>query len=269
MRESGRVTVHGAELAFEHEPQGAGAPLVLLHAGICDRRLWDGVVERLTGRSWLRYDLRGFGESTLPEASYEPYRDLLGLLDARGIDRAALVGVSFGGGVAIDAAIAAPDRVAALVGVCTGPFGREWPDDLMRQAEDADRAAEAGDLEQAIELELRMWVDGPQRAPDELDPAQRELARDMNRAAWRAGNGGEGVEVQPLAVGRLDEIRAPTLVVDGELDQPHSRQGCRLLADGVPGARYVLMPGVAHLPPLEQPEAFVREVTDFLERAAV
>jgi 3-oxoadipate enol-lactonase len=269
VRESGRVEVEGAQLAFEHEPEGAGATLVLLHAGICDQRLWDGVVERLHGRPWLRYDLRGFGRSTLPDAAYEPYRDLLGLLGARGIDRAALCGVSFGGGVAIDAAIGAPDRVAALIGVCTGPFGREWPDDLMAQAEEADRAAEAGDVERAIELELRMWVDGPQRGPDAVDPALRELARDMNRAAWRAGNGGEGVELQPLAVGRLGEIRAPTLVIDGELDQPHSRHGCRLLADGVPGARYVLMPGVAHLPPLEQPEAFVREVAGFLAAAGL
>jgi 3-oxoadipate enol-lactonase len=269
MPESGRVAVEGTELAFEHEASGAGAPLVLLHAGICDRSMWDGVVDQLQGRPWLRFDLPGFGESGVPEGPYEVYRYVLGLMDARGIDRAVVCGVSFGGGVAIDLAVGAPERVAALIGVCTGPFGREWPDDLMAQAEEADRAATDGDLEQAVELELRIWVDGPHRGPDDVDPALRAHAADMNRAAWQAGGGGEAMELQPMALGRLDEIRVPTLVVDGELDQPHSRLGGQLLVDGIPNARLALMPGVAHLPPLEQPEEFARHVRAFLDAAGV
>jgi pimeloyl-ACP methyl ester carboxylesterase len=269
MRTTTRLEVDGAALAAEHEPAGEGAPVVFLHAGIADRSMWDGVVDHLAGRPWVRYDLRGFGESTLPDGPYQPHGDVIGVLDALGIERAVVCGVSFGGAVAIDTAIAAPERVAALIAVATGPFGRERDAALVAEMEAADQAADDGDLERALELELRIWVDGPQRAPDELDAALRERARAMNRAAWNAGMGGEPEVLEPLAVARLGEITAPTLVIDGELDQAATHAGCRQVADEVPNARLVVMPGVAHLPPLEQPEAFTGHVADFLARVGV
>jgi pimeloyl-ACP methyl ester carboxylesterase len=265
MREGGRILVHGAELRYERELDGDGTPLILLHAGIANLELWDDVVDELPGRPWVRYDLRGFGESSLPPGSYDVYRDLLGVLDALAIPRAVLCGISFGGGVAIDATLAAPDRVAGLIAACTGAFGGARDPDLAAQAEEADAAGEAGDIERAVELELRIWVDGPQRGPDELDPALRERARALNRSAWAAGMGGEGEALEPFAAGRLGEIACPTLVIDAELDQPSKHASCRQLADEIKGARLVVIPGVAHLPPLEAPAAFAGHVRSFLD----
>ena len=231
-----RLTVEGAELVVEHELGGDGTPLLLVHAGICDRTMWDGVVGRLEGRPWIRYDLRGFGESPPTEGTYLVYRDLLGVLDALGVERAAVCGVSFGGGTAIDTAIAAPERVAALIAVATGAFGRERDPALMAQMEEADEAGLGGDVERAIELELRIWVDGPERQPEDVDPALREHVRVMNGRAWA----GMDVDcqpdgIEPNAAGRLAEIVAPTLVIEGALDQPSSRAGCRQLAEEVAG----------------------------------
>jgi 3-oxoadipate enol-lactonase len=264
-----RLAVQGAELVVEHELDGQGVPLLLVHAGIADRTMWDGVVGRLEGRPWIRYDLRGFGDSALPDGAYVGYLDLLGVLDALGVERAAVCGISFGGGLSIDAAIAAPDRVAALVAVDTSPFGRERDPGLTAQMQEADAMGEAGDIDGAVELELRIWVDGPQRGPDELDPALRERARAMNRRAWDAGMGGDVDVLEPYAAGRLAEITAPTLVIVGALDQPSTHESCRQLAEEIPNARLAVMPGAAHLPPLEQPEAFARLVVDFLRDAGV
>jgi 3-oxoadipate enol-lactonase len=264
MREGGRILVHGAELRYERELDGEGTPLIMLHAGIANLELWDGVVDELAGRPWVRYDLRGFGQSSLPPGSYDVYRDLLGVMDALAIPQAVLLGISFGGGVAIDATLAAPDRVAGLVAVCTSAFGSERDPDLARQSEEADTIGEAGDIEGAVELELRIWVDGPQRAPDVLDPALRERARELDRTAWTAGMGGEGEALEPFAAGRLGEIGCPTLVIDAELDQPSVHASCRRLADGIPNARLVVIPGVAHLSPLEAPAEFAGLVQSFL-----
>ena len=148
---------------------------------------------------------------------------------------------------------------------CTGAFGRDRDPELSALSAEADAVGEGGDVERAVELELRIWVDGPQRGPDALDPALRERARALNRTAWAAGMGGEGEALEPFAVGRLGEIACPTLVIDAELDQPSVHVSCRQLADGIPGARLVVILGVAHLPPLEAPAAFAGHGRTFLE----
>jgi 3-oxoadipate enol-lactonase len=147
------------------EAAGDGPPVVLIHAGICDSRMWDPQWESFPrAHRTVRYDLRGYGRSPLEPVSYSHARDLIGLLGKLGIDRASLVGVSVGGRVAIEVCLARPDLVDALVLVGSGLPGHQWSDEVTRAWEAEEAAFERGDLDEAVELSLRLWVDGPRRS---------------------------------------------------------------------------------------------------------
>ncbi len=117
----------------------------------------------------------------------------------------------------------------------------------------------------AVELELRMWVDGPNRGPDAVDPAVREKVRDMNAALFaRDDTEGEEIRLEPPAASRLDEIRAPTLVVVGDQDIPDVLAAANVLTSGIPGAHKAVIPDATHVPNMERPKIFNRRVLDFL-----
>jgi pimeloyl-ACP methyl ester carboxylesterase len=133
-----------------------------------------------------------------------------------------------------------------------------------------DEAFEARDIERQIEEDLRMWVDGPTRTPEQVDPQVRERVRLMDARAyeiqWRDGAPIEAEDgwPDPPAVERLGEIQAPTLVIAGALDNPGTNAGTEALARGIPGARRAVIAGSAHLPPVERPDEFNQIVLDFL-----
>ncbi|HSF61365.1 MAG TPA: alpha/beta fold hydrolase [Gaiellaceae bacterium] len=260
----GVAPVNGGRLAYEVEGEGPG--LVLVHAGVCDRRMWDGVWPALTARHRVvRYDARGFGESGPARASFSPRADLVALLDHHGIGRAALCGVSFGGRIALETALEYPDRIGALALVCCAVDWDDAPDELRERIEEADEAGEEGDVERAVELELRIWLDGDGRAGP-LDPVLRESVRAMNLRAWGLAleSTGSAERLMPPASTRLGSVGVPTLVIAGEYDVPFMTESCRSLAVAVPRARFELLDGVAHLPPLERPDLFAPLLLDFL-----
>ena len=262
---SGIAPVSGGRLAYDIE--GDGPALVLVHAGICDRRMWDGVWPALAARHLVvRYDARGFGESGPVKDPFSPRADLAALLDHLGIGRAALCGVSYGGQIALETALEYPDRVRALALVCCTAAWDDAPDGLVERMEEAEAAGEGGDVDRAVELELRIWLDGDGRA-EPLDPELREGVRAMNLRAWELGLESTGSAERPMppASTRLGSVGVPTLVVAGEHDVPFMTESCRSLANAIPGARFELMRGVAHLPPLERPAVFAPLLLDFLQ----
>jgi 3-oxoadipate enol-lactonase len=243
---------------LEWDEAGSGPPILLLHSGITDRRMWDPQLELLADRYRLiRYDARGFGESGRIEAPYHPYDDAVAVLDAAGVDRATVVGSSMGGANAIDLAIARPERVSVLVAVGIGPRGRT-PDAQVRAGWDAVGAAyEAGDIERAIDLDTEMWVQ---------DPAIVAQVRAWNAEIFARDESDEHeLGLDPPAVDRLDEIQCRVLAVVGDRDQPFMVEGARALANGVARGRLAVMPGLTHLPSLEAPAAFNAILLDFLE----
>jgi 3-oxoadipate enol-lactonase len=261
------VQVNGAEI--HHDEAGAGHPLILLHAGICDRRMWDAQLSALAQHFHvIRYDLRGFGQTLMPPGPFSHLADLEGLMAALGIERAHLMGCSKGGSCALDLALARPEQVSALVLVCSSPSGyrpaEEVPESPQWPAVVA--AYNTGDLERAAELEVQVWVDGPRRTPDQVNLAIRERVREMDLIALRQEAAGLGQEqpANPPAAPRLAEVRAPTLVIIGDLDAPISLSSGEALAAGIPGARRVVIEGTAHLPNMEQPERFNEVVLNFL-----
>jgi pimeloyl-ACP methyl ester carboxylesterase len=258
---------------LHRETAGAGPAVVLVHAGICDSRMWDPQWRSLAeSHRLLRLDMRGFGRSPLPPERYSNARDLLAVMDAAGIGAAALIGTSLGGRVALEVALAAPERVSALVLVGAGLPDHEWSQQVRDYGAAEDAAIERGDLDAASELNVRFWVDGPQRDATRVDASVRDHVRAMQRRAldlqvpvW------EDAEEELLApdVGaRLGEIESPALVLVGEVDQPDIHTIAARLREGLPHVSSATIPAAAHLPSLEHPEAFDRLVTEFLAVSA-
>jgi 3-oxoadipate enol-lactonase len=265
----GSAPVNGTDIHYD--AAGAGFPLVLLHAGICDRRMWDEQMPALADHfRVIRYDQRGFGQTPMPLGPFAHLADLEGLLLALGIERAHLLGCSRGGSLALDFALAHPERVGGLVLVCSSPSGYQPPQPVPESAQVPDLIAafDAGNLERAAELEVQVWVDGPRRTPDQVSPAMRARVYEMDLQAMRieAASQGQEHERKPERPGaaRLAEVRAPTLVIIGDQDAPISLSSGEALAAGIPGARRMVMAGTAHLPNMEQPALFNGMVVDFL-----
>jgi 3-oxoadipate enol-lactonase len=260
-------------MTLHHEVAGDGPALVLVHAGICDSRMWDDQWRSFTGtHRVLRYDMRGYGRSPLPPEPYSNGRDLLDVMDAAGIERAALVAVSLGGSVALEVALAEPARVSALVAVGAGLPGHEWSAAAREFFDAEDSAIARGDLDAATELNVRFWVDGPQRAPDQVDASVRERVREMQRRAFDLQvDTWEQAEQRPLAsdlAARLAEIDQPTLVLVGADDQPDIRTIADQLVRTLPHAGFESIPDAAHVPNMERPEVFDRLVRAFLSAPA-
>jgi 3-oxoadipate enol-lactonase len=255
------------------EVAGEGPAVVLLHAGICDSRMWDAQWETFTrSHRVLRFDLRGYGRSPLEAGSYSHARDVLDLLAEHGMDRAALVGVSGGGRIALELAIERPELVTALVLVGSGLPGHQWSDALHAVWREEEAAFDAGDLDAAVEVSLRTWVDGPRRRPDEVEQPVRESVGVMQRRAYELERALDGqAEEEPLVpdlAERLSEIRAPTLVLVGEEDVADIHAIAQRLAAEIPGARFETIAGAGHVPNMERPEEFDRLVLGFLAEAA-
>ena len=271
MSEATWLDVEGATLAAEHEHRkgATGVPLVFLHAGVADGRMWqpqwDAFVEH---HPLLRYDRRGFGRTRVHEARpYSRTADLVAVLDAAGLQRSVLVGCSQGGRVALDLAVARPDRVAALVLVAPAVNGAPTPElqGAVKALSDAvDAAIEAGNVEAANQLEAQLWLDGPLGPRGRVGGAVRALFLDMNGIALAAADPGTAVD-EPSAWARLEQIGRPTLVVWGDLDLPHLQERCETLVQRIPGAKRVLLEGTAHLPGLEAPARFNAALAEFLQ----
>ncbi len=253
---------------LHHELAGSGSPVVLIHAGIADSRMWDPQWGAFSARHRvLRYDMREFGESAPPPGEFAHGRDLIELLERVQLGPSALVGASLGGRVALEVAVARPDLVRALVLVGPGLPGGEWSDDVRRYGEDEERLLRAGDVEGAAEVTIRFWVDGVGRTPEEVDAGVRDAVRRMQLRAYThmkdADPEAEVPTVKDVA-DRVGEIAVPTLLIVGDHDRPDIVRAVERLAGEIPGARLERMPGTAHLPSMEQPDRFTELVLGFL-----
>jgi len=257
-----------AGIAFDD--RGSGSPLVLVHAGVADRRMWDPQLPALANEHRvIRYDARGFGESLPPLGPWSQHTDLLGLLDELLIARTHLVGASMGAGIAVEAALARPSTIDSLI--LAAPGGAllgESPVELRPVWAAEVDALDRGDVAAAVEVNLRAWVDGPDREPGTVDPAMRAFVGRMQREAFELPEWDQEQtpehELSPPAVARLRELACPVLVVVGDADQPSIRSTAERIAAEAPGARLVVWPGVAHMLTLERPDEFAYLVLAFL-----
>jgi len=252
-----RANNGGVEIAFADE--GEGAPVLLIHGHTLDRRVFDPVVPPLlaAGLRVIRPDLRGHGRSDVPPRGYrfsDHAGDMAAVLDAAGVHRTAVVGFSLGGGVTLEMAIRMPGRVDALTLVDPvmpdRPFEAAFMDNLRRVA----RTARTDGIHAAM---VGPWMGSPLFAHSFTKPEVRNtvlgLVADFPGADYLASERDRADRDWKLP-DRLAEITAPTLVIVGGKDLPGFQAFAREAAEGIPGARLVVLPDCGHLVPLEEPQ---------------
>jgi pimeloyl-ACP methyl ester carboxylesterase len=239
-----------------HDEAGSGRAVVLLHAGIADRTMWSELLGDVAAAGFrvVAMDLPGFGEAAVAPGEQAPWMDVLDTMGALGIDRATLVGNSFGGAVALRVAAVAPERVAALVLVSSPAPGLEPSAELEAAWAEEEGALQRGDVEGAVRAVVDAWTQPG--APDEL----RERVAAMQRRGFelQAAAGDVAEAPDPLAEdpGALGRLGMPALVASGEADMTDFREGAEAMARALPDARLVTIEGAGHLAPLEAPERF-------------
>jgi 3-oxoadipate enol-lactonase len=256
------VEVEGGRIAFEVAGDGPG--VILMHAGLWDRRTWDAQYDVLARRSTVvRYDARGYGRSSLPKTRYSDLDDLGAVMEAAGLEDATLVGCSMGGTLATLFAIDRPARVRALVLVSSGLYGHRWAvgGGWERHGDQVEAAVARGDLRQAVDLDLRPWV--PMGTEDPAGARLRANARE--NAQLLTIDDDLSVAPEWTALERLEEIGVPTLILEGERDVPEFREIARMLAERIPGARLETVADADHVIHVRRPDEFNRLVLAFLD----
>ena len=261
--QSGYLDVNGARLYYEEV--GAGDAVVLLHGFSLDTRCWDGQFEPLA-RSYrvVRYDLRGFGRSSLPHGvPYSHVGDLGELLDRLGIEVPVLMGLSMGGGLAVDFAIANPRHLRGLVLVDSALGGYRWTDEESNHYREVIRRCR----EDSIESGRQYWLRDPMFAESMKRPSVAALFAEMvaGYSGWHWLNRNPEQSPVARAIQRLGEISVPALIVVGEKDIPDMHGMSDALAEGIPGARKVVIPDTGHLSGMESPQELNRLVLEFLK----
>jgi 3-oxoadipate enol-lactonase len=243
---------------------GKGLPVVLLHGFSLDLRMWEEQSAALTNHfRVLRYDMRGFGRSSLPTAqAYSHAGDLHELLSLLNALPAHLVGFSNGGRIAIRFALAYPQAVRSLTLVDSVLDGHAWSADWISLWGPIENTAKAGDMATA----KRLWLEHPLFAParERSDLAARLSEMVQDYSGWHWLHADPGVAQGAPAIKRLNEIRVPSLIVAGERDLPDLHRIADTLASGIVGAVRVQIPGVGHMANMEAPLDFNRHLSDFL-----
>jgi 3-oxoadipate enol-lactonase len=256
----GTVDVDHGRLRYQIS--GEGEAIVFLHGMGLDARMWDAEAVRFSRNHMVvRYDLRGFGKSTMPQAPFAHHADLCALLTHLSIDRAHVVGLSMGGGVAIDFALVHPEIVRSLVLVDTFVHGFKFQENAA-QMNAASAAAKTGGVAAGRAAWLANPLFAPARRSPEVDGRLRTMVEDYS--GWHWLNDSPQAPLNPPAWERISEIALRTLVVGGELDLVDFRVIADRLASEVPTATRKVIAGVGHMANMEAPEQFHDILATFL-----
>jgi len=253
-----------------YEQTGDGFPLVLSHAAFLDSRMFDGLVDLLAPHyRVIRYDMRGYGQSSPVKGPLCRRKDLASLLDHLGVTRAHLLGCSNGGEICLDLALEKPQLAASLTLVGSTPSGFRMEGAPPPKILEMMAAMQSGNLEQASELQIQIWLDSDSRQPDQVQPGLRLKALEMNRIPINQ-NTFFTADVRPLtpldppAVNRLEEVTCPVLITAGSLDHAEVLRAAAEMTDRIPNARQFIFKDCGHVPSYEKPDLFAKKLLEFL-----
>lgn len=263
---SGVLSVHEGNIFFEDS--GSGLPVVLIHAGYLDSRMWDGQMDSLTEKyRVIRYDVRGFGKSSKPRGNYSDASDLKALLDHIGIEKTVLVGVSNGGRISLDFTVENPDRVLALALVDSGVKGYESTEDpdtlwgsLGKLVSQYLSLRSKGKFRDAAEIDVDYWThllsgDARKKVLDMAAENVNTDADDPDRFQ---------VSPDPPAFERLSSLTMPVVIMLGDKDRKGILDIGEKLHEGITGSSIVFIKDADHIPVLTQPEKFRDALLRFL-----
>ncbi|MDH2905669.1 MAG: alpha/beta hydrolase [Methanomassiliicoccales archaeon] len=263
------LDVPGGKLAYE--VMGSGSPIVLLHEGITDRRMWNREFPLLArNHRVVRYDLRGYGGSEPASSDFSPVEDAVALIDRLHMERPLIVGPSIGGKIALDLTLAHPDRVGGLLLIAPGysgmdydhvPGGKSTFERDERLSKAAADAWAAGNLEEATEHLRQLWASALKESTLDLF---RVMVRDNAEEVFEERSGQHERREGMPAAARLNEIRVPTRILVGDRDNPVMPHCAHFLARGIAGASVQLVPGADHLLNLSAPDTFDAALSSFI-----
>ena len=261
------------DIRLYYEMDGEGSDLVFVHAGCADHRMWDKQFSTFAGHyRVLRYDMRGYGKSSLSTISFSNRNDLYELLETLGIQEAHFVACSMGSFAVTDFALEHPEKVKSLVLVSPALSGYQYEGQPPQPVLDMIEARKAGNLERAAELQAQIWADGPKRNSDQSNREVHELIRQMslNSLKLQADIIRETTflieePLTPPAMERLEQIKVPTLIIVGDLDDDTEMAIAEVLTTRINDAQKVIIKEAAHLPNMEKPEEFNQIVLKFLK----
>jgi pimeloyl-ACP methyl ester carboxylesterase len=251
--ESGFAEVNGTRLYYEMA--GKGTPLVLAHGLSLNRKMWDDQFSVLAKHyKVIRYDLRGHGNSSIPDKPYSQIEDLYQLLRHLRVEKAILIGHSLGGGDVIDFALTHPEKALALVTVGTSLGGFAYSDELgARYVERTTAAREKG-----VKGALQVWFNDPlfksAREKPKVWGRLEPILSEYSCVHWLKP--GLIARLDPPAIQRLSEIKVPTLVIVGEKDVSDFHHIADLLQTGIPKAEKEVIRGGGHMINMENPKTF-------------
>lgn len=250
--------------ALSYTVEGDGPPVVLVHDGLTDHHIWDGIAPALAaGHTVVRYDLRGFGQSPPPAGPFSEVEDLRRLLDHLGHARVRLVGLSWGARIAVEFALTHPERALALAAFSPPWPGHDWSPD-KRGYDEAEAAALAeGDLDTAVRLNLDMWLRGPSRTWSDVPAGLADRVRGPLRVSL-ANQPTVERHSQPGTSTPVTALTIPTLIGTGALDVPDFRAIAHRYATAIPTATLTTFPTAAHLIPLEAEAELLAALRGFL-----
>ncbi len=265
--QSGFISIHNAKLYYE--VAGMGTPLVTIHAGVADSRMWNNEFAYFAqSNQVIRYDMRGYGKSEPVEGEFSHLSDLDLLLKTLEIhEPIVIMGCSIGGSLAMDFALTYPSKVKALVMVDSGPSGLELDVPTPSKFTDAEKAFESGDLDLVAEIETQIWFDGMGRIPEQANPTMRKLLYDTNRLVLSHEVKGLGKRLpnnDTLAFNLLESLNIPVLIIVGSHDTPYFLAAADYMKEKIKFANKITIEDAAHLPNMDKPQEFQRVVEKLL-----
>lgn len=266
-KKSDFAAINGAEIYYTITGINNPETMLMIHAGICDSRMWQAQVEHFQQKyKVITLDMRGFGKSKMVSGKFSHYGDVLSLLDFLKVEHTWLMACSMGGRIALDIALTKPDLVKGLLLVAPAINGYRYTGEPHPLESAFDEAEENNDLARLCELEMQVWVDGKGRNPTDVEATMRQLVYDMNFIPLNVTDELWEQEEQPEtdAINRLNEIDKPTLLIAGDLDPASSLERVAIIEKQIAGVKSITMTGTAHLPNMEYPALFNQHVDDFL-----
>jgi len=244
---------------------GKGKPIIFIHGTGLDSRMWFDQLQHFGGKyQAIAYDMRGFGlSSPLSGVPYSTSGDLASLMDVLGLDSAHIAGVSRGGRVAINFAIDHPNRVRRLILSGANINGMPLSREFLELKQEVQFAAKNNGVDHAKRLWINSCLFASSLAHSDIHERLRMMLNDYT--PWHWLNADTEVRTKPEAIERLEEIKAPTLVLLGERDIPHFHKSAEILSSTIPNAHLITLPQAGHMSPMENPAAFNKAIEAFLE----
>jgi 3-oxoadipate enol-lactonase len=261
------VEIEGYKIYVEES--GRGDPVILLHGGFLDHRMWKSQVDELS-KSFrvITIDMPGHGLTVNGDSSVVNNNVLLKVMDSLKIEKAHFIGLSLGGLAVTDFAISYPLRCNKIVLASPGLAGWDFKEDsvLLKQDQERRKTFEMKDTLGFVESFVQSWTDGPKRQPSQVDQKVRESVKQwvLENVKRHEFRGWPRFTEQPPASQVLDSIKSPTLIIVGDIDMKDIIMITNLMESKIPDVRKITMKGVAHMVNLENPIQFDEEVKNFL-----